>query len=118
MKEKVSAAFAELDFELIPMDNFGFKLEFRDNLVILRDHPELDGREGILIGNGMALFYGKGRKNYELYIVNILTGQKRQLSTSSGDLLVEDRDIDYATIERTCAHGICNAKTNSYVMAN
>ncbi len=92
------------------MNTPSISFQIEDSHVVLHGHPELEGREGILIGDGIALFSGRRSNNYELYLVNTQTGKIRQLSTSGGELLVEDCDIDYTAIERECEHGIYNAK--------
>lgn len=75
--------------------------------VHVHGYPELDGRTGILEGDGMAFFFVEG---YGLYIANTTTGKIRKLSDPTGHLLVDDNDIDYQSIEKECAHGMQNAK--------
>ena len=58
----------------------------------------------------MAIFFGKGWRNYELYIANTLTGKIRKLSTIDGELLVDDDDIDYDAIVKLCENGLHNAR--------
>ena len=75
--------------------------------VYVHGYPELEGCCGILDGDGMAFFFGKG---YELHIADTATGKIRKLTTESGCLLVDDSNIDYRAIEKECCHGIQNAQ--------
>ena len=84
-----------------------------DNDVSVRGFLELGNREGRLVGDGMALFFGEGWRNYELYIANTLTSKIRKLSTIDGELLVADNDIDYDTIAKECKNGIGNAQAKA-----
>ena len=86
-----------------PSTNF----QIEDNHIFLHGIPELENRRGILIGEGIAMFFDGD--SHEVYIANISTGKVRKLSTSSGRLLVEDHEIDYASISNECKHGIHNA---------
>lgn len=101
------------------MNTPSISFQIEDSHVVLHGHPELEGREGILIGDGIALFSGRRSNNYELYLVNTQTGKIRQLSTSDGELLVEDCDIDYTAIERENVNTASTMqRTNSYVMVD
>ena len=87
--------------------------EISDNRVNVQGYPTLEGREGHLVGDGMAFFYGEGYGNQEVYVANTLTGKIRQLSTSGGKLLVDDDEIDYESIAKTCRSGLTNAKNKA-----
>ena len=73
-------------------------------------YPELENRKGVIVGDGMAFFFGEGWRSYELYVANTLTGKIRKLSTVNGELLVDDSDIDYDAIAKECENGIGDAK--------
>lgn len=88
------------------MDTGTIKFCIEGKEVYVHGYPELDGCRGILEGDGMAFFFGKG---YRLHVANTVTGKVRQLSTEDGFLLVEDSDIDYGAIEKECSCGIQNA---------
>lgn len=72
--------------------------------------PELEGREGCYLGEGMAMFWGKEWRNYESFVANMNTCEIRKLSTEGGTMLVDDREIDLDLIEKKCPHGYRNAK--------
>ena len=85
------------------MEQETIRFEQRDNDVFVYGYPELKDRKGILAGDGMAFFFGEGWRNYELHVANTLTGKIRKLSTTDGELLVNDDDIDYDEIVKLCA---------------
>lgn len=87
--------------------------ECSDNEVVAYGYSALEGRRGVLSGEGIAFFFGKGWHNHELYVANTLTGKIRKLSSSSGQLLVEDGEIDYDAISQVCVNGIHNARSKS-----
>ena len=89
------------------------RFEQQDNSVFVYGYPELKDRKGILAGDGMAFFFGEGWRNYELYVANTLTGKIRKLSTTDGELLVDDDDIDYDLIAKECENGIDNARAKA-----
>ena len=89
-------------------DNLRFVVE--DSLVSIYGYPELEGRKGTLLGEGIAFFFGEGWCNHEVYMVNIHTGKVRKLSTSDGQMLVKDDEVDYEAIAQMCEHGVSNAK--------
>ena len=89
------------------------RFEIRDSEVRIYGYSQLEGRKGIIVGDGMAFFFGKGWRNHELYIANTSTGKIRKLATTDGRLLVDDEDIDYAAIANTCGNGIGNARAKS-----
>ncbi len=89
------------------------KFEQKGNEVFVYGYPELKDRKGVLVGDGMAFFFGEGWRNYELYVANTITGKIRKLSTANGELMVDDNDIDYAAIAKECANGIGNAKAKT-----
>ncbi len=60
------------------------KFEIKDNEVTVHGYLELEGRKGILAGDGIAFFFGEGWCNYELYVANTLTGKIRKLSIVHG----------------------------------
>ena len=95
------------------MEQETIRFEQQGNDVFVYGYPELKDRKGILAGNGMAIFFGKGWRNYELHIANTLTGKIRKLSTTDGELLVNDDDIDYDAIVKLCENGICNARSKA-----
>jgi hypothetical protein len=96
------------------------KFEQKGNEVFVSGYSELENRKGVLVGDGMAFFFGEGWRNYELYVANTITGKIRKLSTANGELLVDDNDIDYDAIAKECANGIGNAtaKTIRYAGLN
>ena len=85
----------------------------QDNDVFVYGYPELKDHKGILAGDGMAFFFSEGWRNYELYVANTLTGKIRKLSTTDGELLVDDDDIDYDLIAKECENGIGNARAKA-----
>ena len=95
------------------MEQETIRFEQHDNYVFVYGYPELKGRKGILAGDGMALFFGEGWRNYELHVANTLTGKIRKLSTTDGELLVDDDDIDYDAIVKLCENGIGNARAKA-----
>lgn len=70
--------------------------------------PELEGIEGWLQGENIALFR---HEKYGLTMVNLKTQKMRKWSTEGGDLLVENDDIDIKAIQAQCEHGIGNASS-------
>lgn len=89
------------------------KFEIRDSEVSIHGYLELEGRKGTLSGDGMAFFFGKGWRNHELYVANTITGKIRKLSTTEGELLVENKDIDYDAIAEKCKNGYGNARAKA-----
>lgn len=87
-----------------------FMYDKKEKDYVVRGYPELKGRHGADVGDGMALFFGEGWKNYEFYIANTLTGQIRKLATKNGDVLVGDDEIDFESIKKECENGFGNAK--------
>lgn len=92
------------------MEKNGIKFDITGKTVIVRGYPELEGKEGSMAGNGMALFFGIGAHNHELFIANTQTGKIRKLSTLGGTLLVDDDEIDYEAIAKKCKKGLRNAQ--------
>ena len=86
------------------------KFTIQGNDVKVSGYPGLENRKGTIVGVGMAFFFGEGWRNYELYVANTLTGKIRKLSTTDGEMLVDDNDIDYDAIAKVCENGIGNAK--------
>ncbi len=86
------------------------RFEQNDNGLFVYGYPELKDRKGILVGDGMAFFFGQDWRAYELYVANTLTGKIRKLSTIFGKLLVDDDNIDYDAIVKLCENGIGNAR--------
>ena len=86
------------------------KFTIQGNDVKVSGYPGLENRKGTIVGDGMAFFFGEGWRNYELYVANTLTGKIRKLSTTDGEMLVDDNDIDYDAIAKVCENGIGNAK--------
>ena len=95
------------------MEQETIRFEQRDNDVFVYGYPELKDRKGILAGDRMAFFFGEGWRNYELHVANTLTGKIRKLSTTDGELLVDDDDIDYDLIAKECENGIDNARAKA-----
>lgn len=95
------------------MEQETIRFEQRDNDVFVYGYPELKDRKGILAGDRMAFFFGEGWRNYELHVANTLTGKIRKLSTTDGELLVNDDDIDYDAIVKLCENGIGNARAKA-----
>ena len=92
------------------MEQEAIRFEQKDNEVFVYGYPNLKDRKGVIVGDGIAIFFGEGWRNYELYIANTLTGKIRKLSTTNGELLVDDNDIDYDAIAKECENGIGNAR--------
>lgn len=99
------------------MNEKSVKFEIREGEVSVYGYPQLEGRKGFLVGDGMAFFFGEGWRNYELYVANTLTGKIRKLSTTNGDLLVDDNEIDYDAIAKECENGIGNARAKAVCYA-
>ena len=89
------------------------EFKIRDGEVVIHGYTELENRKGVIVGDGIAFFFGEGWRNYELYIANIVTGKIRKLSTANGNLLVDDNDIDYDAIAKECENGIGNAQAKA-----
>lgn len=95
------------------MEQEAIRFEQKDNEVFVYGYPELKDRKGILAGDRMAFFFGEGWRNYELHVANTLTGKIRKISTTDGELLVNDDDIDYDAIVKLCENGIGNARAKA-----
>ena len=95
------------------MEQEAIRFEQKDNEVFVYGYPELKDRKGVVVGDGIAFFFGEGWRNYELYIANTITGKIRKLSTTRGELLVDDNDIDYDAIAKECENGIGNAQAKA-----
>lgn len=93
------------------MNEKQIRFQIKDERVAVFGYPALEGREGTLVGDGIASFRGEGRRNYEWYLANTVTGTIRNFSTSDGRLLVDDSDIDYNAIASECEYGLEYAKT-------
>lgn len=65
-----------------------FNVDYETKKVTVSGLPELEGCEGSYVGDGMAMFWGDGWHNYELFIANTQTGKIRKLSTEGGTMLV------------------------------
>ena len=89
------------------------KFKIRDGEVIIHGYPELENRKGVIVGDGIAFLFGEGWRNYELYIANTITSEIRKLSTTNGELLVDDNDIDYDAIAKECENGNGNAQAKA-----
>ena len=92
-------------------NSINFRISGKD--VFVDGYPELEGKKGFMVDEGMAFFHGKGDDNMELFIANTQTGKIRKLASASGNLLVDDNDIDYDSISKKCKRGINNAKNKS-----
>ena len=95
------------------MEQETIRFKQQDNDVFVYGYPELKDRKGILAGDRMAFFFGEGWRNYELHVANTLTGKIRKLSTTDGELLVDDNDIDNDAIAKECDNGIVNAQAKA-----
>lgn len=69
--------------------------------VVVVGVPLLEGRKGYYVGEGMALFSGEGK---EQIVVNTKNGRIRTLVDVSGNLQVEDKDIDYEAVRSEHVH--------------
>ena len=99
------------------MEQDAIRFEQKGHEVFVYGYPELKNRKGMIVGDGIAFFFGEGWRNYELYIANTVTGKIRKLSTTNGNLLVDDNDIDYDMIAKECENGIGNALTKAICYA-
>ena len=88
------------------MENFKSHFKITDNKdVIACGIPALDGdNHGRDLGNDIAAFWGKGKT---FILVNMRTGKLREFVNADGQLLVEDKDIDYDSIHRHHNHYHC-----------
>ena len=86
------------------------KFNINGNEITVSNYAELDGKKGIINGEGMAFFWGEGRA---FYVGNTRTGILRQFSSVDGYMLIDDRHIDYNAISRACRHGFMNAVNKS-----
>ena len=100
------------------MEQEAIRFEQKDNEVFVYGYPELKDRKGVVVGDGIAFFFGEGWRNYELYIANTITGRIRKLSTTRGELLVDDNDIDYNAIAKECENGIGNGIIVNIIIIN
>ena len=99
------------------MEQDAIRFEQKGHEVFVYGYPELKNRKGMIVGDGIAFFFGEGWRNYELHIANTVTGKIRKLSTANGNLLVDDNDIDYDMIAKECENGIGNALTKAICYA-
>lgn len=90
------------------MEQEAVRFKQKNNEVFVYGYPELENRKGVIVGDGIAFFFGE-----ELYVANTLTGKIRKLSTTDGNLLVDDNDIDYDVIAKECENGIGNAQAKA-----
>lgn len=95
---------------MMEQNEIKFVLDNETEKVRVMGFPELAGREGRYVGDGMAMFWGEEWRNYELFIANIKTCKIRKLSTEDGSMLVDDREIDFELIEKKCRYGYDNAR--------
>ena len=93
------------------MEQDAIRFEQKGHEVFVYGYPELKNRKGMIVGDGIAFFFGEGWRNYELYIANTVTGKIRKLSTTNGNLLVDDSDIYYDAIAQESENGIGNAQS-------
>lgn len=93
-----------------------FMYDKKEKDYVVRGYPELKGRHGADVGDGMAIFFGEGWKNYEFYIANTLTGQIRKLATKNGDVLVGDDEIDFESIKKSARMVSAMPNTRTCVM--
>lgn len=92
-------------------DRIKFAVDNDTKKVYVSGFPQLEGREGRYVGDGMAMFWGKEWGNQELFIANTKTCKIRKLSTKDGTMLVNDNEIDLESIAKECPHGYDNAKS-------
>ena len=64
------------------MEQETIRFEQKDNDIFVYGCPELNDCKGVVVGDGIAFFFGEGWRNYELYIANTITGKIRKLSTT------------------------------------
>ena len=95
------------------MKQEAIRFEQKDKDVFVYGYLELKDRKGVIVGDGIAFFFGEGWRNYELYIANTITGEIRKLSTTRGEILIDDSDIDYNAIAQECENGIGNAQAKA-----
>lgn len=91
------------------IDATSFKIDEKKNEVTTSGLPALVGRTGWYEGDDMAMFFGEGFRNYELYVANTKTGKVRKFADRGGNVLVGMEDIDMNTIKERCENGIGNA---------
>lgn len=94
-------------------NNLKFDIKGKD--VMISGIPELEGCKGFLCGDGMAIFFGRGKS---FYVANTATGKLRQMSSETGFLLVEASEIDYNAIAKVCQNGFDNAVRKSIQYAS
>lgn len=94
-------------------NNLRFDIKGKD--VMITGIPELEGCKGFLCGDGMAIFFGRGKS---FYVANTATGKLRQMSSETGFLLVEASEIDYNAIAKVCQNGFDNAVRKSIQYAS
>ena len=75
-----------------------FIVDYEAEEVKVSGFSELEGRGGLYVGDDMAMFWGEGWRNHELFIANTQTGKIRKLSTEGGTMLVDDSEIDFKSI--------------------
>lgn len=96
------------------------KFELKGTEVFVHGYPELKGRKGIYGGMAWHSFLVKGGIIMKciMYIANTSTGKIRKLSTTNGDFLVGDCEINFEAIAQKCEHGMINAKSKAKRYAN
>ena len=57
------------------MEQEAIRFEQKDSDIFVYGYPELKDRKGVIVGDGIAFFFGEGWRNYELYIANTITGK-------------------------------------------
>lgn len=55
---------------MMEQNEIKFVLDSETEKVRVMGFPELAGREGRYVGDGMAMFWGEEWRNYELFIAN------------------------------------------------
>lgn len=86
-----------------------FKYNEKEKEYTIQGYPQLEGKSGIGMGEGMVVFFGRGWRNYEFFVANTITGKIRQLGTEGGSVLVNDNEIDYEAVRQGCENGSGNA---------
>lgn len=94
------------------IDSASFKINEKGK-VTTSGLPELVGRSGIDLGEGMAMFFGGEYCSGGVYVANTKTGKIRKFSDKIGNVLIDKCDVDMETIKRECENGYHNAQSLS-----
>ena len=80
------------------MNEKSVKFEIREGEVSVYGYPQLEGRKGFLVGDGMAFFFGEGWRNYELYVEASAKENDKIATYSESTLVSDNKDIDFKRI--------------------